>query len=105
MPWTWFVILNLFQDSSRLRSGCNLPNPHPCLDFARYERGRGQVSQGLERSGKLASPPPAPFAFSEVDRPRARQRLAFSGATVIRTVSPERPGKSVNIASTRLGTR
>ncbi len=29
----------------------------------------------------------------------------FSGATLIRTVSPELPGKSVNIASTRLGTR
>jgi len=29
----------------------------------------------------------------------------FSGATVMRTVSPELPGKPVNIASTRLGTR
>lgn len=34
------------------------------------------------------------------------QRFArFSGATVMRTVSPELPGKPVNIASTRLGTR
>lgn len=29
----------------------------------------------------------------------------FSGATEMRLVSPERPGKSVNIASTRFGTR
>ena len=31
--------------------------------------------------------------------------LVFSGATLIRTVSPELPGKLVNSASTRFGTR
>ena len=48
--------------------------------------------------------PPLPFPSNEIFQ-SIRRTLVSSGLIEIRTVSPELPGKSVNIASTRLGTR
>ncbi len=71
------------------------------------ERLRYGPDRQKERTGPHISADPSLGAslFAGGASQLGRLNHFFSGATVMRTVSPEFPGKFVNIDSTRLGTR